>query len=132
MRQDSLVSTPEVEELASTHNLSIPPSELQDWAILLTGLNHCAKEVLAFPGYYPEVDTTLYPRINIHRPSGDKDTDSGGWTWKATIKCTKQKSNELKGKTLAIKDSIALAGVKCTNGMGGNWESGFLTSTPRS
>jgi amidase len=85
----------------------------------LTGLNHCAKEVLAFPDYYPEVDTTLYPHTNIHRPSGDTDTNYGGWAWKATIKCTKPKSNELKGKTFAIKDSIAVAGVKCTNGMGG-------------
>jgi amidase len=85
----------------------------------LTGLNHCAKEVLAFPDYYPEVDTTLYPRTNIHRPSGDKDTDYGGRAWKATIKCTKPKSSELKGKAFAIKGSIAVAGVKCTNGMGG-------------
>ena len=85
--QTSLVSTEEVKTLAQTHNLTIPSSELQDWAILLTGLNHCAKEVLALPDYYPPVDLTLYPRTKIHRPSGDEETDYGGWATKATIKC---------------------------------------------
>ena len=117
--QTSLVSSQEVETLAHTHNLTIPPSEVQDWAVLLTGLNHCAKEVLAIPDYYPSVDATLYPRTNIHRPSGDQETDYGGWATKATIKCTQPKSNELKGKTFAIKDAIAVAGIKCTNGIGG-------------
>jgi amidase len=85
--QTSLVSPEEVATLARTHNLTIPTSELQDWAVLLTGLNHCAKEVLAIPDYYPPVDLTLYPRTNIHRPVGDKETDYGGWATKVTIRC---------------------------------------------
>jgi amidase len=32
---------------------------------------------------------------------------------------THPKSNELNGNTLAIKDAIAVAGIKCTNGIGG-------------
>lgn len=32
------------------------------------------------------------------------------------MKATKPKSKELEGKTVALKDNIALAGVKCTNG----------------
>jgi hypothetical protein len=71
----SLVSAEEVKTLGHKHNLTIPPSELQDWAVLLTGLNHCAKEVLALPDYYPPVDTSLYLRTDIHHPSGDKETD---------------------------------------------------------
>lgn len=31
----------------------------------------------------------------------------------------KPKSDELAGRTIAIKDNIAVAGVKCTNGTGG-------------
>jgi amidase len=122
--QTSLVSMEEVEALAHTHILTIPASELQDWAVLLTGLNRCAKEVLAFPDYYPAADTTIYPRSNIHRSSGDKDTDSGGWATKVTTKCTQPKSSELEDKTFAIKDAIAIAGIKCTNGIGeevGEW-----------
>lgn len=117
--QTSQVSPKEVETLALTNNLTIPQSELKDWAVLLTGLNHCAEEVLAIPDYYPQVDLALYPRTNIYRPVGDKETDYGGWATKAIIKCTQPKSNELKGKTFAIKDAIAVAGIQCTNGIGG-------------
>ncbi|KAF4636357.1 hypothetical protein G7Y89_g1721 [Cudoniella acicularis] len=80
-QKDSLITTTEVSTLASTHDLSIPASELEDWAALLAGLSHCAKETLTLPGYYPTVDTTIYPRTNIHRPSGPEDTDYGGWAW---------------------------------------------------
>jgi amidase len=115
---DSLVSTNEVADLASKYGLQLPSSELEDWAALISSLNHCAKEILIIPDYYPTVDTSLYPRINIHRPSGPEETDHGGWAWKATVKSTKTKSAELAGKTIALKDNIALAGVKCTNGTG--------------
>ena len=70
--QTSLASAEEVKTIGHTHNLTIPPSELQDWAILPTGLNHCAKEVFALPDYYPPVDTSLYLRTDIHHPSGTK------------------------------------------------------------
>lgn len=33
-----------------------------------------------------------------------------------TAKCTVPKSNLLQGRTVALKDNIALAGVRCTNG----------------
>lgn len=115
----SLVTTEEVQTLSLKHNLILPPSELEDWATLLTGLNHCAKEVLQIPDYFPEVNTTLYPRTNIYRPQGEQETDCGGWATKVTIKCTAPKSHELDGKTFAIKDAIAVAGVQCTNGIGG-------------
>lgn len=117
-RQDSLVTTEELSTLAARHNLTIPPSDLPDWAALLAGLNHCAKEILTIPDYYPTVDLSLYPRTDIHRPAGPEATDKGGWAWKATIKSTNPKSSELEGKAVAIKDNIAVAGVQCTNGTG--------------
>jgi hypothetical protein len=35
------------------------------------------------------------------------------------VRSTNPKSDELVGRTIAIKDNIAVAGVKCTNGTGG-------------
>jgi len=99
--------------LATTHILSIPTSKLSGWVALLASLNHCAKEIPSLPDCYPIIDTILYPRTDIHRPD---DTDKGGWAWKATVKCAAPKSAELKGKTVALRGNIALAGVQCTNG----------------
>ena len=77
---------------------------------------------MEIPDYYPTIDLDLYPRTDIHRPSGPKDTDKGGWAWKATVKSTKPRSSELAGRTIALKDNVALAGVQCTNGTGAvNW-----------
>ena len=93
----------------------MPQSELEDWSVLLSGLNACAKDVLLLPDYFPTPDLSLYPRSGIHRPEGDA-TEKGGWAWKAHVVSTKPTSDLLKGKTVALKDNIALAGVKCTNG----------------
>jgi amidase len=84
---------------------------------LISGLNHCAKEILELEDYYPRVDFDLYPRTDIHRPEGE-NTDKGGWAWKATVKSTNPVSSELEGITVTLKDNIALAGVQCTNGTG--------------
>ena len=57
----------------------------------------------------------LIPHTNIHLPTGPDATDEGGWVWKATVKSTSPKCREAEGKTVAWKDNIALAGVKCSN-----------------
>lgn len=118
-RPDSIVSTQEVTILASKSGLSIPLSEVEDWSALLSGLNQCAKEILTLEDYAPTVNLSLYPRTNIHRPDGPTDTDHGGWAWKCDVRSTIPKGGELAGRTIAIKDNIAVAEVKCTNGTGG-------------
>ncbi|KAE8446989.1 hypothetical protein EG329_011471 [Mollisiaceae sp. DMI_Dod_QoI] len=121
---ESLVSTQELQALALSNNLTIPASELSDWSVLLSGLNHCAKEILQIPDYYTAVDLDLYPRTNIHRPTTPESTDHGGWAWRVDLKCTKPKSAQLEGRSVAIKDNVAVQGVRCTNGTGtgeGDW-----------
>lgn len=105
----------EVKELAAKHSLSIPEDELQDYAALLAGLNHHAKEILALPDYYPKVNYDLYPRTGIHKPEGEAQ-ERGAWACKAIVKSTKPKSGVIKDVPVALKDNIALAGVPCTNG----------------
>jgi amidase len=112
-RTDSIVPQEDLVSLALRAGLSIPSNQLDDYCALLSGLNHCAKEILTHEDYYPKVDHERYPRTVIHRP---EDTDKGGWATKATVRSTKPLSDELKGVTIALKDNIALAGVPCTNG----------------
>jgi amidase len=114
-RKESLVSKSELDSLATKAGLKLKEKDLDDWSVLLSGLNQCAKEVLALEDYFPKVDYELYPRTDIHRPSPE-EADKGGWAWKATVKSTKPKSDKLKGVRIALKDNVALAGVPCTNG----------------
>jgi amidase len=107
----------EIVDLAARYGLKVADKYLGDWSTLISGLNHCAKQVQSLPDYYPVVDTALYPRSDIHLPPPE-DRDEGGWAWKANVVSTKPKSDLLKGKTVTLKDNIALAGVKCTNGTG--------------
>lgn len=117
-REESLISGEEVTAIAARAGLKLPSHHLEDWSVLLSGLNHCAKEVLALEDYYPKVDLDLYPRTNIHRPEGIEATAKGGWAWKATVKAMNPTSDLLKGVRVTLKDNIALAGVQCTNGTG--------------
>jgi amidase len=109
------VTADEVKQLAAKYRLSVPEDELQDYATLLAGLNHYAKEILALPDYYPNVNYDLYPRTGVHKPEGEAQ-EKGAWAWKAIVKSTKPKSEVIKDITVALKDNVALAGVPCTNG----------------
>jgi amidase len=63
--------------------------------------------------YVPKAELELYPRTDYHIP---EDTDKGGWASKVTVNSAKPLSSKLAGCTIALKDNIALAGIKCTNG----------------
>ncbi|CAK7232378.1 hypothetical protein SBRCBS47491_008249 [Sporothrix bragantina] len=110
-----LVSRENFQELLADAKLTIPESEHNDFRVLLSALDEAAKHLLQLDDEQPTVDLELYPRINIHIPDG-KDTDKGGWATKVTVVCTKPKNSLLAGRTVALKDNIALAGVRCLNG----------------
>lgn len=61
-------------------------------------------------------DLSFYSRTDISIPKGPVETDMGGWATCCVAKATNPKSELLKDKTIALKDNIALAGVRCTNG----------------
>ncbi|KAK3603257.1 hypothetical protein CHS0354_007588 [Potamilus streckersoni] len=54
-----------------------------------------------------------YPRTPGYRPSPDENT-LNGWYWKCDIKGAD--SGKLSGKTIGIKDNVAVAGVPMMNG----------------
>ncbi|MBC7939149.1 MAG: amidase [Chitinophagaceae bacterium] len=64
----------------------------------------------ALPDYLP---TVSYPRTPGYRPSGEENK-FGAWYVKSTIRGAA--NGKLKGKTVAIKDNICVAGVPMMNG----------------
>ena len=103
----------EVASLASTAGIMIPDKHVDDFAKLLGAFEQTVDVLLEEEDYVPEVDLDKYPRTDVHVPD---DTDKGGWATKCTAKCIEPRSDLLKGKTVALKDNVALAGVRCTNG----------------
>ena len=107
------IPTSEVNSLCTKAGLTAPESHIDDWATLLGALDQSVQFVLGEEDYVPKVDLWKYPRTDIHIP---KDTRKGGWATKCIAKAVEPKSDLLKGKTVALKDNVALAGVRCTNG----------------
>ncbi|KAL1889950.1 hypothetical protein Sste5346_008528 [Sporothrix stenoceras] len=102
-----------VTSLLDENNLVLPDDQINDFRVLLSALDEAAQHMLSFDDYQPTVDLEKYPRTDIHVP---EDTCGGGWATKAVVTCTQPTSSLLAGRTIALKDNIALAGVRCTNG----------------
>jgi len=102
--------------LGSNAGININPKHIDDFATTLGALDVCIQDILAEDDYIPKTDLKKYPRTDIRRPQGPEDTDKGGWAAKCNAYSTSPTSDLLKGKKIALKDNIALAGVKCTNG----------------
>lgn len=69
----------------------------------------------------PIPDPNRYIRTNIQVP---ENTEKGGWATRCTVKSTAPTSALLAGRSVAIKDNTAVAGVRCTNGLpavNGDW-----------
>ncbi|KAI1824133.1 amidase signature domain-containing protein [Xylaria intraflava] len=77
---------------------------LNDYSTLLTVFENAIDSLPDDRPVQPIPDLAKYPRKDIHIP---EDTDMGGWATKNDL---------LKGRTVALKDNIALAGVRCTYG----------------
>lgn len=87
--------------------------DTEDYSALLGVLEDAIAKLGDDKELMPRPDLSKYPRTDVHVP---KDTEGGGWATKVTIEATAPTSDLLKGKTLAIKDNVAVAGVRCTNG----------------
>lgn len=103
----------EIRTIGSKAGLTIKENHVDNFQRLLGALDQSIKGILDDEDYYPKPDLNKCPRSNIHIP---EDTDKGGWATKCTAKSTSPTNDLLKGKTIAMKDNVALAGVRCTNG----------------
>jgi amidase len=60
--------------------------------------------------YTPKTDLERFPREDVRFPSAEENP-LGGWAWKCHIEDKTKQGGLLAGKTIAIKDNIAVKDV---------------------
>lgn len=88
----------------------IPAGESGDYRQLLAAVHDVAEHVLALPDYTARADIERYPRHNIVRPSAESQDFGAAWAHKFSIRGN-PKGTLLRGKSVCLKDNIAVAGV---------------------
>ncbi len=103
-------SAAQVRDLAASLHLTLTPEEAAAYRALMDASFDAYDLVDALPDVTPPV---RFPRTPGARPAPE-DNPLGAWAWKSTV--TGAPEGKLKGKTVALKDNVALAGVPMMNG----------------
>ncbi|KAI1138381.1 amidase signature enzyme [Hypoxylon sp. FL0543] len=107
------VTEDELRPVAAKAGLKLSEPLLENYSTLISALDAAIASLPDDKGVLPRPDLTKYPRTDIHIP---EDNELGAWATKVTARCTSPTSDLLKGRTVALKDNMAFAGVRCTNG----------------
>ncbi|CAI7610476.1 unnamed protein product [Penicillium viridicatum] len=108
--ENNPVKAGDAEALLKPFGLTIDPAEAQDFHTLLAAVHDCAESVAALPDYQPVPDQTKYPRENVRRPSETEQVFGQAWAHRFLIRGNPQ-GGPLAGKSISLKDVIAVAGV---------------------
>lgn len=100
----------DAQQLLQNVGISLDPSETDDFKTLLAACHDCAEFVENMPDYQPRPDLTRYPRQNVRRPTEEEQDFGHAWVHKFLIKGNPN-GGLLAGKTVSLKDVIAVAGV---------------------
>ncbi len=100
----------QLQDVATQCGLSLTDEDVASFRGLMQGSVEAYNLVAALPDAVPEVK---YPRTPGYRPQ-PSENPRNAWYRKATVKGAA--SGKLKGKTVALKDNIMLAGVPMMNG----------------
>jgi len=90
--------------------LSLDDASLDSFRALFSGYVDAYNVVAAMPDEVPQVK---YPRTPGYRPDADENKYNA-WYYKSSVKGASE--GKLKGKTVALKDNVMLAGVPMMNG----------------
>ncbi|KAI2777994.1 putative amidase [Daldinia loculata] len=103
----------ELQPILAKAGLELPTTLLEDHGAFISSLDDIIASLPDDKSILPYPDLTKYPRTDIHVP---EDNELGAWATKVTAKCINPTSDLLRGRTIALKDNMAFAGVRCTNG----------------
>ncbi|PYI14981.1 amidase signature enzyme [Aspergillus violaceofuscus CBS 115571] len=107
---DNPVKKEDANQLLQRLGLSVSPEEEDDFHTLLAAVHDCAETVSNLADYQPVPDLDRYPRQNVRRPSPEEQVFGQAWAHKFLIKGSPD-GGLLAGKTISLKDTIAVAGV---------------------
>ncbi|KAJ6130273.1 hypothetical protein N7512_003053 [Penicillium capsulatum] len=103
------VTTGDAQALLHPLGLTIDPAEENDFHTLLAAVHDCAEGVAALPDYQPVPDQEKYPRENVRRPGPDEQVLGQAWAHRFLIRGNVE--GPLAGKSVSLKDVVAVAGV---------------------
>ncbi|KAH6639009.1 amidase [Boeremia exigua] len=109
---EDLVAEGEAELLLSNIGIDhgIASEESSEYRQLLAAVHDVAEHILELPDYVIRPDTKTYPREQLYRPSEDEQDYGNAWAHKFLIRGNPN-GGVLSGKTVCLKDNIAVAGV---------------------
>ncbi|KAG9202550.1 hypothetical protein G6514_004288 [Epicoccum nigrum] len=109
---EDLVAEGEVELLLQNVGIDqgIAPEESSEYRQLLAAVHDVAEHVLQLPDYVIRPDIETYPREELRRPTEGEQDFGHAWAHKFLIRGNPS-GGILKGKTLCLKDNVAVAGV---------------------
>ncbi|KAH7304029.1 amidase [Stachybotrys elegans] len=110
VKQDNPVTTETVDELCDALGVKIKSEEKEDYVRLLGIFHDSVSQLLSLPDYVPVTDVERFPRSNVHFPE-KKDNPLGAWAWRCHIQDNHNSGGLLAGKTIALKDNIAVKDV---------------------
>lgn len=91
--------------------VSIKDAEKAEYVNLLAVYHDSMAKLMAAEDYVPEVDHARFERKNVHFPKAT-DNEYGAWAWRCDISDKNPNPSALlHGKTVALKDCIAVEGV---------------------
>ncbi|KAH7137923.1 amidase signature domain-containing protein [Dendryphion nanum] len=108
-----------LQALAETYNILIPPRDLPSYLHLLNGLHASATLLSSFPSYTdPRLlpEPTTLPRTCTKKGGIAETNPLNAWSHYTTISFPSPVTQTLAGKTAAVKDNVAIAGIPLTGG----------------
>ncbi|MYE00035.1 MAG: amidase [Alphaproteobacteria bacterium] len=100
----------QLRDVADEMGLSLSEEDVQSFLGLIAGSIEAYNVVDGLPDNLP---TVRYPRVPGYRPEGEENKYNA-WYYKTRIEGAAE--GKLKGKTVALKDNVMLAGVPMMNG----------------
>jgi amidase len=88
----------------------IPAHESKEYQQLLAAVHDVAEHILDLPDYTVPADQEKYPREQLRRPSEEEQDFGNAWAHKFLIRGNPN-GKLLRGKTVCLKDNIAVAGI---------------------